>query len=44
MPGVIGVDLAAPADAAGSIVDRRQRVRALVRVRPDHDHCTALFG
>ena len=24
--------------AAGPVVDRRQRVRALVRVRSDHDH------
>jgi len=33
MARVVGLDLAAAADAAGALIDRRQRVRALVRVR-----------
>ena len=40
MPRIIGIDLPATADLAGSLVDGRQRVRPLVRVRPDHDHMT----
>ena len=38
MPGLVSLDLPAAAHPAGSLIDRRQRVRALVRVRPDHDH------
>jgi hypothetical protein len=33
MPRLVGLDLAVAADPAGSLVDRRERVRALVRVR-----------
>jgi hypothetical protein len=33
MPRIIRLDLPAAADPAGSLVDRRERVRALVRVR-----------
>jgi len=40
MPSFLGLDLPLSAHSARSLVDRRQRVRALVRVRPDHDHCT----
>ena len=40
VPRVVGLDLPAAANPAGSLIDRRQRVRALVRVRPDHDHMT----
>ena len=40
MTGIVSLDLPAAAHAAGSLVDRRQRVRALVRVRSDHDHMT----
>ena len=35
---LLGLDLALAADPARALVDRRQRVRALVRVHPDHDH------
>jgi hypothetical protein len=35
---LLGLDLALAALAARSRVDRRQRVRALVRVRSEHDH------
>ena len=38
MPLLVGLDLAGAAPPAGPRVDGRQRVRALVRVRPDHDH------
>jgi hypothetical protein len=38
MPGLVGLDLAGAAHPAGPIVDGRQRVRALVRVRSDHNH------
>src|SRR5215207_7019096 len=38
MPRLLGLDLARAAHPTGSLVDGRQRVRALVRVRPDHDH------
>jgi hypothetical protein len=40
MPRIVSFDLPAPANPARSFVDRRERVRALVRVRPDHDHMT----
>jgi hypothetical protein len=33
MPSIVGLDLAVTADLAGALVDRRERVRALVRVR-----------
>ena len=36
--GLVGLDLPLAAHPAGSRLDRRQRVRPLVRVRPDHDH------
>ena len=40
MPRPVRLDLAAAAHLAGSLVDRRERVRALVGVRPDHgSHC-----
>ena len=38
MPGIVRLDLPAAADPAGALIARRQRVRALSRVRPDHDH------
>ena len=38
MPRLLGLDLPGAAHPAGSRVHRRQRVRALVRVRSDHDH------
>src|ERR671922_2117485 len=38
MSRLLGLDLAAAADPARARVDRRQRVPALVRVHPDHDH------
>jgi hypothetical protein len=38
MPRLVGLDLALAALPAAPRIDRRQRVRALVRVRPDHDH------
>jgi hypothetical protein len=38
MARLLGLDLAGAALAARPRVDRRQRVPALVRVRPDHDH------
>jgi hypothetical protein len=38
MPRLLSLDLALAANPAGALVDRRERVRALVRVRPDHDH------
>src|SRR5207302_11367007 len=38
MPGLVGLHLQLPADTAGPVLDRRERMRALVRVRPDHDH------
>ncbi len=38
MPGLVRFDLAAAARAAGSLVDRGERVRALVRIDSDHDH------
>ena len=40
MSGIVSCDLAVAAHLAGAVVDRRQRVRPLVRVRPDHDHMT----
>jgi hypothetical protein len=40
MSGIVGCDLAVAAHLAGAIVDRRQCVRPLVRVRPNHDHTT----
>jgi hypothetical protein len=38
MPVVCGLDLALAAHSAGSVIDGCQRVRPLVRVRPNHDH------
>ena len=38
MPGLVRLDLAVAAHPAGSLVDPAQRVRALVRVHPDHHH------
>ena len=43
MPRIVRLDLPAPAHPARSFVDRRERVRALVRARPDHDHMTVPF-
>src|SRR5205085_12423295 len=40
MPAIGRVDLTMAALPTGSLIDRRQRVRSLVRVRPDHDHMT----
>lgn len=40
MPGIVSCDLTVCAHLARAIVDRRQRVRPLVRVRPNHDHTT----
>jgi hypothetical protein len=33
MPRLVGVDPALPTNLAGPLIDRRQRVRSLVRVR-----------
>ena len=38
MPRLLGLDLPGAADPARALIDGRQRVCALVRVRPDHDH------
>ncbi len=38
MSRLLSIDLATPAKPTGSFIDRRQRVRALVRVRSNHDH------
>jgi hypothetical protein len=38
MSRLVGPDLPAAAHPAGALIDRRQRVRSLVRVRADHDH------
>jgi hypothetical protein len=38
MPRLLSLDLALAANPARALVDRRERVRALVRVRADHDH------
>jgi hypothetical protein len=38
MPVVCRLDLALAAHSAGSVIDGCQRVRPLVRVRPNHDH------
>jgi hypothetical protein len=43
MTGLIGLDLALSPNPAGPVVDGRERVRALVRVRPDHDHVRRPF-
>src|SRR3712207_434651 len=38
MSRLLGLDLALATHPAGSRIDRRQRVCALVRIRADHDH------
>jgi len=38
MPRLLGLDLTRCADPARALIDGCQRVCALVRVRPDHDH------
>jgi hypothetical protein len=38
VPRLVGPNLPLPAQPAGSLVDRRQRVRPLVCVHPNHDH------
>jgi riboflavin biosynthesis pyrimidine reductase len=38
MPRFVSLDLPMTANPTRCVVDRRQRVRALMRVRPDHDH------
>lgn len=38
MPGIVGRDLPAAANLAGSLVHASERVLALVCVHPDHDH------
>jgi hypothetical protein len=43
IPRLLGRDLAGAALSPGPRVDRRQRVRALVRVRSDHDHAHRPF-
>ena len=43
VPRLLRLDLAAAADLAGSVIDRRQRMRSLVRVRSDHDHACRPF-
>ncbi len=43
MPGIVSLDLTTAAHPAGSLVDRRQRVRSLVGVRSDHDHVDRPF-
>jgi hypothetical protein len=40
---LVRVDLTSAADLARPLVDRRERMRALVRVRPDHDHYPCPF-
>ena len=40
MPWLISLDLSRPAHTTGPPIDSRQRMRPLVRVRPDHDHMT----
>ena len=44
MPRIISIDLPAAANAAGSLIHRRQRVLVLVRVHPDHNHSDRPFG
>jgi hypothetical protein len=39
-PPIVSLDLAAAAPPPGSLIERCQRARALVRVRPGHDHMT----
>ena len=43
VPRLVSLDLAAAAHLPRSLIDRRQRVRPLVRVRPDHDHAYRPF-
>jgi hypothetical protein len=43
IPRLLGPDLASAALPARPRIDGRQRVRALVRVRPDHDHAHRPF-
>jgi hypothetical protein len=43
MPRIISLDLAVATNLAGPLVHRSKRVRALVRVRPDHDHAHRPF-
>jgi hypothetical protein len=44
MPRVVRGDLALADHPARALVDRRERVRALVRVRADHDHMRRPFS
>jgi hypothetical protein len=44
IPQLLSLDLTLPAHPAGPLVDRRQRVRALVCVRSDHDHLHRPLG
>ncbi len=43
MPRIVSLDLPATADPAGPLIDCREHVRALVRVRPDHDYLLRPF-
>ncbi len=38
VPRLVRVNLTSATDPARALVDSRERMRALVRVRPDHDH------
>ena len=40
VPRLVGLDLPAAANLAGSLVHASERVLALVRVHPNHDHVT----
>jgi hypothetical protein len=44
MPPIVSLDLPAGAYLAGPLVHRSKGVRALVRVRPDHDHAHRPFA
>src|SRR5436305_10829729 len=43
MSRLVSLDLAAAAHPTGALVHSREHVRALVRVRPDHDHACRPF-
>jgi hypothetical protein len=43
-PGSSALISRCPRTPARSVIDRRKRTRALVRVRPDHDHMHRPFG
>jgi hypothetical protein len=43
MSGVLSLDFPVATDPAGAVINGRERMRALVRVHPNHDHVDRPF-